>query len=427
MVDRGGEAEALGLRMNSSYLLGAYLVVNAIRDCRIVVDGPDCAFFKGQFIAGSHDLFSTLYPAGGPPRIVYTGTDTHTVIWDREKQIAAAADEAARTVPSGMVLVTGLPMGAIVGTHYDRIVRGRKSSRASLAALPPRSLQGDWMDGYADALLAVAEAIRLPGARRSKDKVALVGTFMDRTEGDHTGNIDELKNLLARLSLELVSVWPGGGSCDDLRKAARAGTIVSLPYAREAARALAARTGADLAETDLPFGIEGTRRWIECIASRRRREKQAGRVIEAALASVMPRLERAVTAYLMGRRVTLFADPRLAGPFCGFLAELGMHPETLVVTGRREHLQGGPGLFEDRGLRVLCEPSHLTVIETLRSAEPAADLVICNGEIARSLRAHLPVMEFGFPSPTWHALADRAFLGFGGALNLVERMVNALA
>jgi len=283
------------------------------------------------------------------------------------------------------------------------------------------------MDGYADALLAVAQSIRLPGARRSKDKAALVGYFMDRTEGDHAGNLRELKNLLAPLSLELVSAWPGGGSCDDLRKVARAGTIISLPYAREAAAALAARTGADLVETDLPLGIEGTRRWIERIASRRRREKKAGRAVEAALASIMPRLERAVPACLMGRRVTLFADPRMAGPFCGFLAELGMRPETLIVAGRREHLQGGPAIPEDRGLRVLFEPSHLTVIETLRSAEPAADLVICNGEIARSLRGRVPVLEFGFPSPTWHALAERPFLGFAGALNLVERMMNALA
>jgi nitrogenase molybdenum-iron protein alpha/beta subunit len=420
-------AEALGLRMNFSYLLGAYLAVNAIRDCSIVVDGPDCAFFKGQFIAGSHDLFSTLYPADGPPRIVYTGTDTHTVIWDREKQIAAAADEAARTVPSGIVLVTGLPMSAIVGTHYDRIVRGRKSSRASLAVVPPRSLQGDWMDGYADALLAVAKGIRMPRVKKSKDKVALVGYFMDRTEGDHGGNLEELGNLLAALSLDLVSVWPGGGSCDDLRKAAGAGTILSLPYAREAAAALAARTGAHVMETDIPFGIEGTRRWVELVASRTDRRKHARRAIDRALASIMPRLERAVPAFLMGRRVTLFSDPRLAGPFCAFLADLGMRPETVVIAGRKGHLPDTPGLPGDSGARVMFEPSHLTVIEALRCAEPPADLVICNGEIAASLRGRMPVLEFGFPSPTWHALSDRAFLGFGGALNLVERMVNALA
>jgi nitrogenase molybdenum-iron protein alpha/beta subunit len=416
--------EALGQRMNFSYLVGAYLAVNAIRDCRIVVDGPDCAFFKGQFIAGRHDLFSTLYPATGPSRIVYTGTDTHTVMWDREKEIAAAAAGAVGIVPSGIVLVTGLPMGAVVGTHYEKIVAGLKSPRASLAVLPPRSLQGDWMDGYADALLAAARSMRLPKARTSKDKVALVGYFLDRTEGDHTGNLGELKAMLAGLSLELVSVWPGGGPCDDLRKASRAGTILSLPYGREAARALAARTGAALVETDLPFGIEGTRRWIEQVASRAGRRTQAR---HEGLSSIMPWIERAVPGFLVGRRVVLVADPRMTAPFLEFLCELGMRPGTVVVAGRKEHLPGGLAIARGCGARVLFEPSHLTFIDALRSGKSAADLVICNGEIARSLRGHLPVVEFGFPSPAWHVLTERAFLGFRGALGFVERMVNALA
>ena len=50
-------------------------------------------------------------------------------------------------------------------------------------------------------------------------------------------------------------------------------------------------------------------------------------------------------------------------------------------------------------------------------------LVACNGG---SLRSSNAVFEFGFPSPTRHALYPRPYLGFGGALAFADSMANTM-
>jgi nitrogenase molybdenum-iron protein alpha/beta subunit len=428
--DAAAAADGTGLfgrRLNLPYLIGVCLAANAVRDAWLVVDGPDCSHFKGQFIFGKHDWYSTLYRTDGRHRIVFTGTNAQDVTGKRDPLIArtiakAAVDEA------GAVLLTSMPLCGITGTQYDRIVAELGLAKP-VVEIPGLSLRGDWLDGFAETLRAVARRVELPRPRRRRDAIALVGYLMDRNEGDHRGNLAELRRLLGALGLHLISVWPDGGTWDELARVAEAGTIVSLPFGRDAARVLAKRTGARLVETGVPLGIDGTRRWLETVAAACGRKARAAKLVREELDVLVSRLERVVPFYFLNRGVALLCDPHHLPGLAGLCADLGMRLRFAAAMGRASHAPDGADGELVPGVRVRHEPlvegsPHLLLQEA--GLEPG-DLVVCNGEFAQGVRQRYAVLEFGVPAFSHHVFTDTPFLGFAGALQLANRMANALS
>ncbi len=417
-ADRG-DVFPHGRRHNLPYLMGVYLAVNAIDDVWLVVDGPDCAHFKGQFIHGRHDWTSTLFRADGRHRIMFTGTNAQNVSWNREAAVEAAIEKAAHG-QAGAVILTSMPICGITGVQYDRIVAGVDVDRP-VVEVPGRSLRGDWLDGYDETLAGVAGAKSLDG-RPEEDAVAVVGHMMDRGEGDQRGNLAEMERMLGALGLALVSVWPSGTSWSGLDGIARAGLIVSMPYARRAARIVAGKTGARVVETGVPIGLEGTRRWIESIARACGRQERARAFIDEELGRAAQRLGRTIPFYFLGRSAHLVCDPHVLEGLAGLCTDLGMRPGTVVVTGRQGHLAGA-----SIDAPVHCEPLLGDPYALLREAGAGPDdLVVCSGEYVPFFRPRMATVELGVPSSSHHVLTDTPFLGFRGALHIAERMANAL-
>jgi nitrogenase molybdenum-iron protein alpha/beta subunit len=414
-------------RLNLPYLIGVYLAVNAIRDIWLVVDGPECCHFKGQSIAGKHDWYSTLFRVDGRHRIVLTGTDAQGVTGNREALIERTVAKAM-VAEAGAVMLTSMPHCGITGVEYDRIL-GRLEATTPLLEVPGYSLRGDWLDGYGATLNAIAQRKAFPEPAPRKDAIALVGYLMDRNEGDHQGNLTELARTLGALGFDLVSVWPGGGSWRDLDRVAEAGTIVSLPYGREAARALASKTGARLVETAVPLGIEGTRRWVETIAAFVGEEGRARQFVEKELDRIIPRIERIVPFYFLNRRVGLLCDPHHVAGLAGLCSDLGMQVRYLAAVGREEHASGELAGFMAGRVSVGYDVQRGELMRRglVDAGLGPGSLVVCNGEYAAHLRKTYAVLELGVPSYSHHVFADAPFLGFEGALQLVNRMANVLS
>jgi nitrogenase molybdenum-iron protein alpha/beta subunit len=326
------------------------------------------------------------------------------------------------------VLLTSMPLCGITGAQYDRIIAGIGAARP-MVEIPGHSLRGDWLDGFAETLQAIARCKVLPRARRRRSAIALVGYLMDRNEGDHTGNLAELARLLAALGLELVSVWPGGGTWAELDRVAQAGTIVSLPFGRAAARTLADKTGARLVETGVPVGIDGTRRWVEAVAGSCGRTSRARRLVAAELERIAARLARVIPFYFLNRGVALITDPHHLGGLAGLCTDLGMRIRFAAAMGRESHLPAELREGVAPGVPVQCEILQGASREArLREAGLApGDLLVCSGEFGAGLRRDFAIVEFGVPSFAHHVFTDAPFLGFACALQLANRMANALS
>jgi nitrogenase molybdenum-iron protein alpha/beta subunit len=404
--------------MNYPTLMGVYLAVNALKDAYVLVDGPDCAFYKAHFIHGRHDLNSTLLRIGGRHRVAFTNVCSRGVVKEHDDIIGRELQMLDGLAESGLVLVTALPMCSITGVDYGRTIRLRAKSLTKPAIdIPPESLVGDWLDGYEQTLNALAKGLALTGGKRRPGTVAVVGYLMDRNESDHHANLAEIRRMLRGLSLETASVWLSGQDCSELARAEEAEVIVSLPYGRAAARRLAQRTGARLVETELPFGLPKTQRFLRDVASAAGKESEAEAFIDSELSRAVPRLKWIIPQYFLHRRAGFMGDPHLLGGFRDIADDLGLRLEGAIVRGRAAHGPAGPG--------VLHEPPAMSD-EVRKFMDLPLDLFVTTWCEHEWPRLKFPAMEFGFPSYRHHALSDRPFLGFNGFLAFVERMADEL-
>ncbi|MBI2384859.1 MAG: hypothetical protein HYV14_02480 [Elusimicrobia bacterium] len=417
-------ADARSLRLNLPYLLGVYVAVNAVRDAYLLVDGPQCVSFKAEHLSGKHDWRSTLLDPLGFHRIVMTGTTWDTITFSREERIRTLLERVLRRPDAGLVMVSALTMCGLSGIQYDRLIEPlRRKTRTPFLEIRCDTLDHDWLDGYASVWDAIAGSVDLPRPKRRKNAVAVVGHLLDRNEGDARGNLGELERMLGALGLELVSAWPSGGSYAGLAGASRASAVISLPYAREAAATLAGRLKVPLVETGLPFGLDGSVRWVRAVAAALGRKAAAERFIDAELRRAVPPLEWAAPQVFLNKRLLYLGDPHLLEGFLEISALLGARVESAAVVSRAGRL-GPRALALERP--PLQEPEETAWLAAVAGAAPY-DLCATNnvGWQVLGLEAG-PVMEFGFPSYFHHSLAPRPYLGFRGFLDFADRLAEHL-
>lgn len=390
------------------FTVGVYLAVNAVPDASVVVDGPDCLFFKAEFVHGTHDLHSTLLDAASRHRVIHTVADTNNVIVDREGVLTDLLRRVASEPDVGVVLVTALPMAAITGSQYDRLARlVRSETGKPVLEVAAKSLQGDWLDGYAEVLAALASGLDLAPDPMDEDAVAVVGLLLDRTEADNLANVLELKRLIeGGLGLRVASVWPSNRGVAQLARAATARTVVSLPYGRKAARILARRTGAALVEADVALGLRGTAAFLRAVAGATGRQGPCEDLIRAEEEACAPLLRRASDRVLRGRRIGFVGDPYLAPRLAEFVTDLGGVPAGHVST--QYPPPDDPGWPGGEAL-----------------ANGAVDLCLTTTLGTEVLaRRRVPHVDFGFPSYGRHALATAPTLGYRGALRLAQMLAD---
>ncbi len=413
-------------KFSHTYLDGVYLAVNAIKGAYLLLDAPVCGYDKMFSFYRTHDLFSDLFRQDSRHRICCSGIHPdRNMQHDRSEELSELLRRIASEHDCGAVLVCSMPVATITGAQYDLIInRNQGSSKVPFIEVPSKSLQSDWLGGYEETLLAVANKLKLKSNAKKKDTVAIVGYLFDRNEGDHVGNLKELSRMLQGISLKLSSVWLSGSPFGALRDVEKAGTIISLPYGRKAARKIAEKTGAGIIELDLPLGLDNTSRWLSAIARRLNKTKQLRSFLDRELSALIPVSNLVVPEYILGKKFSLYADPYLAHALAGAFIQAGGRIEHAVIFGRpgaNENLSS-PIPFD---FKTIYEPTYGEVFGLDMSN---VDVFVGNSQIFNLLRVariKKPYIEIGYPSLYHHCLTMNSFLGFRGYINLLNRVVNS--
>ena len=220
--------------------------------------------------------------------------------------------------------------------------------------------------------------------------------------------------------LERAGVWAEGSipapSVEELPALGEDSVVAPMdPYLSAAARAARER-GAEVVETLLPIGVDGTARFIQDVAEATGSDVRAGETGRAR--SAWERLN-SLRSRIRGKRFFFTGDTGLEIPLARFLADAGaVVLEVGTPTLDREFLAAELQSLSGRGVDVVESPEYSAQIERIGEAKP--DVVIASPGLYVPLvaRGHLCRSSLDFLGVGVH--------GYEGARRILELLVRTM-
>ena len=406
-----------------TYLVWVLLGVNAIKDSYLWIDSPDCFFFKNDFIQGNHDITSKLRQSSGNHKILTTISDADNVIWNRNDKFIKTLKMMSEKVFVKQIFVSSMPMSQLIWTDYDGIIHEVKTQLTtdkSIFNIPSRSMTDCWLEWYADLLFSLAKNIEIEGWVQKKENIAIVGNLFDRWEWDCIANVQELKRIIEWLWLNVVSIWLDWWKFEDILRIKDAGTIISLPYWRKAAKKIALRLKADLLELDLPFWLDKTWEFTRSIGehfwvSDKCEEFIKNELMEFNKIDIM---KWTIQHTFIWKKIAFYWDPYLLNGIIDLSKTLWLDLDHVFIHGEKKHLSNNRNI-DMNWLQVLYWLSGEDNLERI-------DLLIANSHHHLWKITNFKKMQFWFPSYNYHVYTYEPYFWYKGALIFINRIWNIL-
>lgn len=420
------------LPLTPTFFDGLFVAVNAAPDVQLILDCPACGCDKPGKTAISHDLMSTMIGSRGH-RVHYSQLESDDLIFGSDQKLLRRVRETLDRGRPALLLLAQSSVTLLMGTDAAAAAHELQSKTGTpITVVRSNPLSGDYLDGFAAGLEAMAARAAPPPLNPLPGSMALIGLMMDRNEADCRANAVELRRMCEAAGAENPIVWPDGSPLRTLAAAASAQLVTSLPHGRAAAETIAARLGRETIALPVPIGLDGSARWLKTLAAALGREGAADDFIEEELGAAARALEWTVLNRFAARNAAVIADPYTAPELIAFLGELGIGVRAAALLTRNPSLDAG-------ARRILQAPEHdetiivdpsFTELESLWAGLHRAgrlDFIIGSG-CARDAakRINVPYLEIGYPSYIRHALFDAPYIGFRGALRLADSILNLL-
>ncbi len=429
-------------------LTGVSIALHAIPDAFLLMHcGVGCKH-KATSKLSTHDWAENVVDREG-----WTEVGDAELIEGSAHRIGPYLRSWQKRVEPGLIAVISVTFLDLTGDDYkDEVRENDEELPCKVIYVPAPGYDGDVYAGYASALVEVVKAIDWTVPATNAQEVAVLGYLFDRYEGDHQGNLTQLRSLLKALGLSLGATLFSGAPYAKLHDAPRAATTLCFPYATPRVKRFKRLTKRTLHAVDLPMGIAGTSRWLREVG-------QAARVQPARVEAVIAHKEAQVRKRigmaqqrLEGQRVAVFADVPLLIGVCTILFELGLTP---VFLGIRGHTLGGEEALREGLARngftlpddipILQSPSLHAVREGMRTlleqrgvdgmigsatefnavTTLPAETFMRRNHRGESVGLGLFTLETGFPCKQYHVIRPSPFMGYVGVMGWADRLLNA--
>lgn len=419
-----------GLTLTPVWLEGVLALTNAVPELSLVIDCVNCGDDRFAAVGEVYDFASQLPTWNQSRRAVYSELKANDMVMGTEEKMRRRVAEIVARRPAAVLLVQSTAV-RLIGTDLRSLAEELEEDLGvPMVPVPSPPTDGDWTDGYDQALAALAARVPLEPAEAGG--VGLVGHLLTRHEQDDLGNARELRRLFGGLGADPCSLWLDGSSAEGLGRVGRAERLVVLPGGARTAKVLARRTGAELIPAGLPIGLDGTVRWVKAVARALEADDRATTLIDRELERVVPRLDKVVYRGLMHRQVGVVGTPAECVALLGCVLELGMVPTLCVVlTMRERESERVTQLLAQAGHqpKVVVDPEFHVVEAAIGELNSGDRLEVILGSGAARDAAKpsaVPYLELGHPSPVRHALYDAPWWGFHGTLWLAGEVFNLI-
>jgi len=433
--------------MEQGRLTGVSLAVHAIPDAFLLMHcGVGCKH------KATSQLSTRDWGRGTVEREGWTEVGDAELIAGASDRLGPYLRSWVKRIDPGIVVVISVTFLELTGEDTRSVVAQEADTVACpVVFVDAQGTSGDLHTGYAATLVELARRIDWSPPPSRPRAVGVLGYLFDRYEGDHAGNLDQLRRLVADLGLEPGPILLSGSPWADLQQVRDCGFLVQLPYAAPKRRQLqrVLKRSRPVVEVELPVGLRGSTRFLLALARVvGLAEAPVARKAAARAQSVRTRLG-AMAERLRGLRVAVFADlPLLAGTL-SVLEELGVE---VVLAGIRGPGFGGRdelcaalerlGAPVPPGLTVLVDPSLEAATQAVRARLGSLDGILASATELNAI-ATLPAeaflepdggprratgpftLELGFPCKQHHAIAVQPWMGFAGVLTWAQRLLDA--
>lgn len=301
---------------------------------------------------------------------------------DCHQELDRVVAEVLRRRPdlSLLFLVGSCPSEVIkldLGKAAERLSARYADSRVRVLDYSASGLETIFTQGEDACLRALVPHLPAPSGDEAPG-LLIVGTLPDLVE-------DQFRRLFDALGIAPVRLFPPRSARELPPLVPGTRVLLAQPFLSETARALEAR-GAELLEAPYPFGIEGTRAWLQAAATAFQVPPEH---FESVIAPAVARAGQALArqrAVLAGKRIAFLPDSQLEIPLARFLqAECGMELTEVGTPFLDRRLMAAELAWLPESVPLVEGQDLEAQLERLRRTRP--DLTVCGLGLANPLEA----------------------------------------
>ncbi len=431
MPENHPDIEEFRLRpVDHTDLFGIFLGVHAIPGAVMLLHTTVGCKFKTQMHLVDHDWFQESHN-----QRLWTGVDDVRLIQGSGKRLMDFATTwYERRHPELFVVTTNAAVELSAFDVEAAVEELRAQLPCPVLLLKAPGHDGSFLRGYRRMLAAVCDLLDWDVAPERR-RVSLAGYLFDRFEMDHAANLSEVRRLLRAIGLEAGPHLLGGEGLAALGGVARSGVIGVLPVARTMVSRFESLPDRRVVPLDLPIGLHGTSLFLRALGAAG--DVPAGEVeaaIDRELGRAVPMIAHGARR-LKGMRVAIYQDTATAAALAAFLHELDCELPLVVLTDGDE---ADPDRFFETAARLGASFAHpprvfadlsrdggLSVFLEQFDIEPIPVVIGSSVQKTALGAGKAAVVELGYPSVFKHGLYPMPWLGYNGALALVQRLTDA--
>lgn len=391
-----------------------------------------------------------------PVDIASTNFSEETAIFGGGSNLKRALDNITTQYKPGMIGVATTCLSETIGDDVPMMLRDYKAGKKAedlpaIVHVSTPSYRGTHADGFHNAVRAIVDTL-LPGSEYIKDAEEgmgvlpkMVNIFPGMVSPEDMRYMKEIisgfgvkgimlpdysERLEGALWAEFKRIQEGGTKLSDIRRMPNAAGSVEfgrvLAKSESAGKVLKERFNVPLYSPGLPIGVNETDSFISAL------NEITG--IETPDAIKKER-ERLIDSYVDGHKyvsqakAVVYGEEDLVAGIVSFLAETGIKP-VLCASGAKSGLLEtalkdiNPGL--DKSNTLIMSGADFAEIEEI-AAKLKPDIIIGHSKgysVARKL--DIPIVRVGFPIHDRFGGSRILHLGYRGAQQLFDRIVNAI-
>lgn len=419
--------------------LGASLAIKGIEGAVVLLHGSQgCSTYIRRYMI-SH--FKE------PIDIASSNFSEESAVFGGGNNIKTALDNITRQYKPQMIGVATTCLAETIGDDVPGILRDyamESKNPVPTVHISTPSYRGSHADGFHETILQVVMALAGSGRshQASENEVNLMPGMLSPADLRYLKQVmidfGIPATLLPDYSQTLDGVqWdtyqkisPGGTPVQSIRRMGSAAasiefgrTLVSRQTAGDYLQKQMAITNHPIG---LPIGINETDRFMDLLERISRKPmpheytEARGRLIDAYVDG---------HKYVSGIRAAVYGEEDLVVGLASFMAEIGVHPVVCASGGNSGALETAlnqviPG-FNQKDYRVLSGADFMEIGDAAQSMD--VDLMVGNSKgysIARQLQ--IPLVRVGFPIHDRFGGARILHVGYHGAQQLFDRLVNSL-